>query len=202
MEASLHRTYIYITLVGIVLGSLAFSCSGPGTATRARIPALPESRRELDIILLEKEIHSLINTERIKKGLALLSWNDDLSRAARKHSRDMAERSYFSHVSPDGNDFSDRYRREGYSCSIAVRETIYSGAENLYQNNLYDRVVFMNGRAHYDWNTMQEMAESTVQGWMNSPGHRKNILTPHWKSEGIGAAVSGDGKVYITQNFC
>jgi uncharacterized protein YkwD len=37
---------------------------------------------------------------------------------------------------------------------------------------------------------------------MKSPGHRKNILTPHWGKEGIGITISPDGKEYVTQNFC
>ena len=53
-----------------------------------------------------------------------------------------------------------------------------------------------------EWLTPNELAESAVQGWMNSPGHRQNILTPHWRSEGIGVAVSNDGKVLATQDFC
>ncbi|MBS1128555.1 MAG: serine protease, partial [Nitrospirae bacterium] len=39
-------------------------------------------------------------------------------------------------------------------------------------------------------------------GWMNSQGHRKNILTPHWLNQGIGVFISTDDTVYITQNFC
>jgi len=41
-----------------------------------------------------------------------------------------------------------------------------------------------------------------VRGWMDSPGHRKNILTPHWRNEGVGVFLSPDEKVFITQNFC
>jgi len=37
---------------------------------------------------------------------------------------------------------------------------------------------------------------------MKSPGHRKNILTPYWKKEGIGVHIGPDDKVYVTQNFC
>jgi uncharacterized protein YkwD len=62
--------------------------------------------------------------------------------------------------------------------------------------------MIVNGIAHYDWNSEGKIAETTVQGWMNSRGHRKNILFSHWRSEGIGVAIAPDGKVYITQNFC
>ena len=60
----------------------------------------------------------------------------------------------------------------------------------------------VNSVPQYDWNSSRKIAETTVKGWMNSPGHRKNILTPHWRSEGIGIAISPDDKVYITENFC
>jgi uncharacterized protein YkwD len=114
----------------------------------------------------------------------------------------MAKRNYFSHFSPEGHDFSYRYKQDGYSCALRVDDRIYRGAENIFQNNLYDRIIYVNDVPNYEWNTTAHIAETTVQGWMNSPGHRKNILTPDWKSEGIGVAVSPDDKVYITQNFC
>jgi uncharacterized protein YkwD len=178
-----------------------FSCARPRPVPPDRIPAR-KPRPALSITMLEKQIHLLINRERRKLGLSPLAWDGALSRIARKHSKDMANRSYFSHNSPEGRDFSYRYGRDSYSCEVPVRETIYTGAENLFQNNRYDRVVYVNGETRYDWNTMRKIAESTVQGWMNSPGHRKNILTPHWRSEGIGVAIAPDDKIYITENFC
>ena len=177
------------------------SCVGPQPGNFHHIPE-PGSKPSINLSNLEKQIHENINRERQKHGLPLLRWNDALSRIARKHSNDMARRNYFSHRSPDGRDFLYRYRQAGYSCAVQVNERMYTGAENIFQNNLYDRVVFVDGAAHFDWNTSRKIAESTVHGWMNSPGHRKNILMPHWKSEGIGVAVSPDDKVYITQNFC
>ena len=144
----------------------------------------------------------MINKERQAKGYAALSFNTTLSGIARRHSRDMAARSYFSHRSPEGTGFSERYRQAGYSCSVPADETIYTGAENIFQNNLYDRVITVGRETRYDWNSAGKIAKSTVQGWMNSPGHRKNILTPFWRSEGIGIAIAPDDKVYITENFC
>jgi len=151
---------------------------------------------------LEKRIHTLINRERSKHGLSQLALDSALSRIARGHSRDMAKRNYFDHNSPEGHDFSYRYKQEGYSCAIRADGAIHLGAENILQNNLYDRVTTVNGVAYYDWNSEENIAETTVQGWMNSPGHRKNILTPHWRNEGLGVVIAPDDKVYITQNFC
>lgn len=180
---------------------LLVSCAG--TRPDRAVTTLPQKTRPaLRIAQLEKEIHILINEERKKHHLSALSWNNALSAIARKHSSDMAKRNYFSHFSPEGHDFMYRYKQGGYSCALPSEGRIYLGAENIFQNNLYDRIVYVNNVAHYDWNSMAEIADTTVQGWMNSPGHRKNILTPQWKSEGIGVAVSPDDKVYITQNFC
>lgn len=51
--------------------------------------------------------------------------------------------------------------------------------------------------------SQSEIAKSTVNGWLSSPGHRKNILTSTYDKEGIGVAVSLErNEVYITQIFC
>lgn len=151
---------------------------------------------------MEKLIHHLINTERKKHGLSVLSWNDQLTLIARSHSRDMGTRHYFSHDSPERRDFFDRYRKAGFVCSIRIGNAIHQGAENIAQSSLYDSVTTVNGNKYYDWNSEDKIAEAVVRGWMNSPGHRKNILTPYWQTEGIGIFIAPDDKVYVTQNFC
>jgi uncharacterized protein YkwD len=185
----------------LALPLFLFSCGGPHTLHSDR---LPEQRSKPHIVIadLEQQIHMLINKERKKYGLHVIAWDDALSRIARQHSRDMAMRNYFAHESPEGHDFSYRYRREGYRCEISRGTTIHLGAENILKNNLYDSVVTVNGEAFYEWNSQKKIAETTVQGWMKSPGHRQNILTPYWNNEGIGVFIAPDDKVYITQNFC
>jgi uncharacterized protein YkwD len=161
-----------------------------------------QSQPRIGIHELEKNIHALINKERTKHGLSALAWDDTLGRISRKHSQDMAKRNYFSHDSPEGHDFSYRYRQDGYSCAVRWQSVIYTGAENIFQNNLYDSITTINGVRYYDWNSEGKIAETTVEGWMNSSGHRKNILTPHWKKEGIGVAIATGGRIYVTENFC
>lgn len=151
---------------------------------------------------IEKRIHGLINKERANKGMSPLGWDDALADIGRKHSRDMAERNYFEHFSPEGHGFTYRYQKENYRCAIRVNRTIHQGAENIALNHLYDSVTTVNEKAFYDWNSEEKIAETTVQGWMKSKGHRKNILTPHWLHEGIGVFIAPDDKIYITQNFC
>jgi len=158
----------------------------------------------IDTYELEKQVHQLTNQYRIQNGLTTLAWDDRLSDVARNHSKDMASRSYFSHDTPDGIDPTGRGAIYGYNCEKRVGNLIYSGiAENIFQNNLYDTVWYTNGiPTSYEWNSMDEIAQSTVGGWMDSPGHRQNILTSTYDNEGIGVAISSDDKVYITQNFC
>lgn len=157
---------------------------------------------KINIDKLEKEIHNLVNKERHIKGLSELRWNKTLNAIARMHSKDMIEKNYFSHQSPEGHDFTYRYKKHGFACEIHIGNITHNGAENISQDNLFDSVVYKDGAAFYNWNTKKEIVESIVRRWMSSRGHRENILSPYWKSEGIGAAISEDGKVYVTENFC
>ncbi len=136
---------------------------------------------------IASKIHRLINDERTLRGLSSLSWNPTITKASINHSNDMAKRGYFEHDSPEGHDFTWRYSQVGFSCSISQGNWIYGGAENI-----------MNMEGYYGVDTI---AMQSVDGWMESPGHRENILTPYFKSEGIGVAKSGS-EIYVTQNFC
>ena len=129
------------------------------------------------------KVHQLINEERRDHGLSHLSWNGKVAQAALNHSTDMASRNYFEHDSPEGHDFSWRYSQVGFSCN----NPRYLGAENI---------MFLEG-----YRGVNTIAAATVDGWMNSPGHRANILISDWRSEGVGVAFSGN-KAYLTQNFC
>jgi uncharacterized protein YkwD len=151
---------------------------------------------------LEKRISAIINRERTRHGLPPLDWDAALSNVARSHSKDMAVRNYFSHNSPEGRDFSYRYRHQDYTCALRTGNTIHTGAENIALISLYRSITTINGVPNHDWYTAVQIAMETVQGWMNSPDHRKNILAPHWLNQGIGVFISTDDKVYITQNFC
>lgn len=157
----------------------------------------------IDKIKLEKQIHSLTNQYRTQNGLQALSWDDKLANIARTHSQDMALRDYFSHDTLEGKDPTDRGTSQGYRCQKTIGNLIYSGiAENIFQNNLYDSVTIIGIVPIYDWNSQDSLTKSTVDGWMNSPGHRENILESNYDKEGIGVAIASDDKVYITQNFC
>jgi uncharacterized protein YkwD len=157
---------------------------------------------EINVNELEKEIHNFVNIERTNNGLSQLNWDDRLADIARRHSQDMSNRNFFDHTNPDGQDPTARANAAGYSCYKGYGGYYTVGvAENLFQNNLYDSVTYVNGIPIYSWNSQNELASSTVSGWMSSFGHRQNILTSTYDREGIGVAIATE-KVYITQVFC
>jgi len=152
---------------------------------------------------LAGRIHDLINEQRAENGLVPLSYDQGLAALALNHSTDMAENNYLSHVDPAGEDPTARGNASGIFCVKDYGSYYtYGIAENIFQNNLYTSVTYTNGIYSYAWSTPEAIAQSTVTGWMNSPGHRKNILTSTFGSEGIGVAVATDDKVYITEDFC
>ena len=153
---------------------------------------------------LEHRIHDLINNERENRALKPLSFDNRLSSLAREHSEDMSARNFFDHDNPDGQDPTARGLEAGYSCHKELGGGYYSEgiAENIFQNNLYDSYTQSGTYISYNWLTPEEIAQSTVDGWMHSSGHKQNILTETYDKEGIGASVSSDHKVYITEDFC
>ncbi len=174
-----------------------------GNKKTADIKVTSPIQKGIDIGLLEIEIHNLINNERRNNGLTALSLDSKLSDIARVHSQDMAQNNFFAHENLRGQDPTARASAQGYSCYKSYGSYYTSGiAENIFQNNLYTSTTSINFIPFHDWSTQSEIAESTVQGWMNSPGHRQNILTSTYDKEGIGVAIASDDKVYITEDFC
>jgi len=144
---------------------------------------------EIERDTIEKEIHYSINSERQKLGLSQLGWNKELVNIARKHSGDMASRSYFSHLTPEGFDLTFRYQKENFGCKLYLKNGLISGGGENIANVEH-------------WQSQEDLAESIVDSWMISPSHRKNIETPYYETEGIGIATSKNSTIYVTQNFC
>lgn len=122
---------------------------------------------------LERKILELTNAERKKYGLGELVWNEELAALARAHSSDMAERGFFGHNNPDGKTPFDRMKDAKINY-IAAAENIAAG---------------------------QASPENAMEAWMNSDGHRANILNPKLKELGVGIARGGEYGIYWTQNF-
>ncbi len=123
----------------------------------------------------EMTVFQLVNLEREIQNLHPLMWDDRLFEAARGHSDDMAQLDYFSHDSLDGRTFSQRIGDAGYLWN-ACGENIAAG-----------------------YSTPQ----ATMNGWMNSPGHRANILSSTFCDIGVGYAYEAGSNYahYWTQDF-
>ncbi len=206
MAAALLFFFLAAFLAG---GCLEASVPQDETKSAEEAAALQEELRgQIDYVVdnssaLASTIHDLINQERKKEGLKPLQWDQSLAKIALDHSKDMAERDYFDHVSPEGEDFADRYAEHHYQKETQIGDTTYVGGENLSLTNVVRSYTYdpeTNDVHKYEYNDLDELANSTVQGWMESPGHRENILTPFTR-EGIGIYVTAEGEVYITENF-
>lgn len=125
---------------------------------------------------IQEKVLALTNAERIAGGLGALSANAKLESAALFHSTDMQNQDYFEHEDPQGCSASCRVSNEGYTWQ-RVGENIYT----------------MTGYAL----NADSLAKMVVDGWMDSPGHRANILTPQYTQTGIGVSVQGK-TVYVT----
>ncbi|MGA5437020.1 CAP domain-containing protein [Streptomyces cellulosae] len=121
----------------------------------------------------EAEVVELTNRERARAGLPPLSRDPLLTTAAQAHSADMVARDFYAHTAPDGGKPWDRAAAAGSRCR-AVGENIACG---------------------------QRSAAEVVRGWMNSPGHRANILKPEFTHIGVGFAGGGRAGTYWTQLF-
>jgi uncharacterized protein YkwD len=168
-------------------------------------PTVPaSSTAELNGTRVEYLVHRYVNAERTERGKSNLTFDTDLRAVARYHSADMANRSYFSHVGPDGETLADRYRRFDYRCRVKTGTFQYAtGGENILYT-YYDAPVAMGNRT-VEYDSPEELARGIVNGWMNSTSHRKNLLKPYWENEAIGVhieQVDGRTRVYATQNFC
>ncbi len=128
------------------------------------------------------EVFTLVNQARATarscgnepfKAAAPLRWSEPLARAAQGHSEDMASKDYFDHTTPDGADMAARVKAQGYAFSL-LGENIAAG---------------------------QATPAEAVRGWLESPGHCRNIMNADFQELGVGRAEGGSYRIYWTQNF-
>jgi uncharacterized protein YkwD len=151
-------------MLGFALAVLAVASAGPDAMASGCAMASAKPTRSSPTTA-ERAALCLINGQRRTRGLKPLRLNRALSAAARQHSRDMVQRHYFSHTTPDGSGPVQRVGRTGYLAP---------------------------GRG---WELGEDLAwgvgsrgspQGIVSAWMHSPGHRKIILTPSYREVGIG----------------
>jgi uncharacterized protein YkwD len=165
----------------------------------------------VDLDLLEFAVFCQSNRERQRLGLWPLKFEPRARTAARAHSEEMSQLSYFSHTSPVNANRTLKLRlkqvglREGISGEniaiypITKRQEILVEKRNEELNLARDS--WRNQGVYF---TYEEFAKTLVERWMNSPGHRQNILSREYRFLGVGCALGklNDSEVfYVTQNF-
>jgi uncharacterized protein YkwD len=127
-----------------------------------------ETRGLRDVERMRAEILASVNAQRKKAGVPPLRSNPLLDKAAQRHAQDMLARGYFAHESPANKTVRERAKEADYDWR-AIGENIAEG---------------------------QFSVDEVMRTWMNSPGHRRNILDPAFKELGVGIALGRSGSGY------
>jgi uncharacterized protein YkwD len=130
-------------------------------------PKAPAPKVGSGQVAQENEVIRLTNVERAKKGCGKVKLNTKLRKAMRGHTQDMADKNYFSHDSQDGRSPWDRAKAAGYQTPIG--ENIAKGQRN---------------------------AADVMNSWMNSPGHKANIMNCDAKAIGVGLSYDGGTAIW------
>lgn len=142
--------------------------SNPNLIYPGQVLAIPQI--DSSVTAFENEVIRLVNEIRVKNGLSALNTNWELSRIARYKSQDMVSNRYFSHTSPTYGSPFQMIKSFGL--------TYQSAGENIAYG--------------------QTTPQAVVNAWMNSSGHRANILNSSYKQIGVGYVANGH---YWTQLF-
>lgn len=141
-------------------------------ASGVESPAAQAAVRAIEDPRVER-ILTLVNAARSAAGCPPVAHDDRLALAATRHSQDMARRNYFAHRNPEGASAGDRIAAAGYRARM-WGENIAAG---------------------------EPSPDGVMRLWMNSAGHRSNILDCGYRHLGTGVAEGGYYRIYWTQNF-
>ncbi|WP_071120111.1 CAP domain-containing protein [Romboutsia timonensis] len=147
--------------------------STPSTNPEQKPESTPEQKPSTDFSSYQQQVLDLVNVERTKRGISALTLDSNLSSVATKKSQDMVNKNYFDHTSPTYGSPFDMMKQFGISYRTA--------GENIAKG--------------------QKTPQEVVTAWMNSEGHRKNILNPNFTNLGVGIAKDSKGTTYWTQMF-
>jgi len=176
-EGSSDKTYaVSFSRDGIILtGDNSFTCQTGGeatiTATASNGVTGSQAITIIDLAAFSAEVFLLTNAERTDAGLPTLSPRTELTQIAEIRANEIIQ--LFSHDRPDGRDFSTVFTDNNVSYRFA--------GENLAAG--------------------QRTPSEAVRGWMNSPGHRENMLRSEYGHLGVAVTMDGNGRLYWTQMF-
>ena len=141
-------------------------------------PAADDEQQDNFMAQVEQLIYQKVNEERAKVGISQLSYNSTMEKYARIKSKDMGDNNYFSHEDLSGKLITEKMKQDGVSYKAWGENIAYIGGVS----------------------DANKLAEQFMTNWMNSSGHRANILSTNFESIGIGVYKSGN-RVYVTQEF-
>ena len=147
--------------------------STPSTTPQQKPESTPEQKPSTDFSSYQQQVLDLVNAERTKRGISALTLDSNLSSVATKKSQDMVNKNYFDHTSPTYGSPFDMMKQFGISYRTA--------GENIAKG--------------------QKTPQEVVTAWMNSEGHRKNILNPNFTNLGVGIAKDSKGTTYCNHMF-
>ena len=127
---------------------------------------------------MDKRLLVLVNKERATAGVKALSFSPQLAKAARKHSGAMASEGFFEHRGEGEPKLFDRVTASGMNTDH-VGENIFETSEGA----------------------SSAVADECVGAWMQSEGHRRNMLSPEFERTGFSMKIASNGENYITEDF-
>lgn len=169
----MRTTFLLLILLALLITSIQRAFADTPTQLQN-----PDKIKTATLPEMETRLFNMVNEERQKKGLSPLEYDRTAYQAAQYHSRDMAKRDYFSHSSPEGEDFVKRLERFGF------RFMNVTGAENIAKNR-----------------GVADPVAVALRGWLQSQGHYTNIMNPAFQYGAIGIGISSRGEYYFTQVF-
>ena len=147
--------------------------AAPVAAPTPAKPAAPVAAPTASIGAYEQQVVDLVNKERAAVGLPALKVNTKLAAVAEKKAEDLRDKNYFAHQSPTYGSPFDMMKQFGISYS--------SAGENIAKG--------------------QKTPAAVMNGWMNSQGHKDNILNPSFTEIGVGYVTDSNGTTYWVQHF-
>lgn len=167
---------LFVTVVTAVACTPAAGLGTAGSGSATTLPAVTTTTvvASQQPEAWESQMLARINSERSAVGASPLAICNTLRTAAQNHSADQAAHNTMTHTGSDGSTLTTRANRAGYTGWIALGENVA-----------------------YGYGTV----DAVMTGWMNSPGHRANLLDTGFTHVGLGQAAGSGGALYWTQDF-
>ncbi|MCB1025223.1 MAG: CAP domain-containing protein [Acidobacteria bacterium] len=145
-----------------------------GAASESKTEEAPENP---EFLKMEREAFDYLNSHRIKSKQKPLIWNDDLAKLARKHSKAMATKSFFSINGPNGETIEEQVKEFGITKWINLGRMIAANAGK------------------------EKPVETAIDLWISSKERRQYLFDNPWSETGVGIYIGDDGMFYLTQDF-